>query len=122
MLWFTKKWKTKFWFRSRSRFLYWNGIFYKSELFEKNIGMFDFVILDVYIALKRYCLGWWNYSGYALRYAIFYAVLIWILEFQRLMQVHRYKHLQDYRKPFSSCKPNEEWPRIALSWYNENEK
>ena len=21
-----------------------------------------------------------------------------------------YKYLQDYRKPFSSCKPNEEWP------------
>ena len=38
------------------------------------------------------------------------------------MQVHRYKYLQDYRRPCSSCKPNKEWPDIALPCYNENEK
>ena len=38
------------------------------------------------------------------------------------MQVHRHKYLQDYRRPFSSCKPNEEWPYIALTCYNESEE
>ena len=27
-----------------------------SELFEKNVGMLDFVILDIDLALNRYCL------------------------------------------------------------------
>ena len=48
-----------------------------------------------------------------------YAVFIWNTG---LMQVYRYKYLQDYRKPFSSCKTNEEWPHAALPCYNENEK
>ena len=38
------------------------------------------------------------------------------------MQVHGCKYLQDYRRPFSSCKPNEEWPHVALPCYNESEK
>ena len=38
------------------------------------------------------------------------------------MQVHRYKYLQDYRRPFSSCKSNKEWPHIALPCYIESEK
>ena len=64
-----KKKKTKFWFRNRSGFLYWNEI-YNSELFEKNVGMLGFLILDVDLALYRYCLWSWDYSAYALRYAI----------------------------------------------------
>ena len=36
------------------------------------------------------------------------------------MQVHRYKYLLDYRKPFSSCEPNEEWPHITLLCSNES--
>ena len=51
-----------------------------------------------------------------------YAVFIWILGFQWLMQFHQYKSLQDYRRPFSICKPNEEWPHIALPCHNEREK
>ena len=27
----------------------------------------------------------------------------------------------DYKRPFSSCKSNEEWPHIALQCYNESE-
>ena len=38
------------------------------------------------------------------------------------MQVHGYKYLQDCKRPFSSCKPNEEWTHIALLCYNESEK
>ena len=38
-----------------------------------------------------------------------------------IMQLRQYKHLQDQRRPFSSCKPYEEWPHIALHCYNENE-
>ena len=34
----------------------------------------------------------------------------------------RYRHLQDYRRPFSSCKSNEEWPYITIPYYNESEK
>ena len=37
------------------------------------------------------------------------------------MQV-RYKYLQDCRRSFSSCKPNEEWLHTALALYNEKEK
>ena len=29
------------------------------------------------------------------------------------MQVHGYKYLQDCRRPFGSCKPNEEWTHIT---------
>lgn len=36
------------------------------------------------------------------------------------MQVQEYNYLQDYREPFSSSKPNEEWPHIALHYYNES--
>ena len=32
------------------------------------------------------------------------------------------KYLQDYRRPFTSCKPNEGWTHIALHCYNESEK
>ena len=36
----------------------------------KNIGMLDFVILAIDLALNRYCLWSWDYSAHALRYAI----------------------------------------------------
>ena len=39
-----------------------------------------------------------------------------------MMQVHGYKFLQDYRRPFSRWKPNEEWTHVTLPCYNENEK
>ena len=38
------------------------------------------------------------------------------------MQVHGWNYLQDYRRPFNTCKPNEEWTVIALTYYNESEK
>ena len=92
----------------------------------------DFVILDIDLALNTYCLWSWDYSSHALRYAILffikgfainkYAVFIWILGFQWFMQVHQYKYLHDYRRPFSSSKPNEEWPHIALPRHNKSEK
>ena len=31
------------------------------------------------------------------------------------------KYPRDYGRPFISCKPNEEWPHIALPYYNERE-
>ena len=61
---------TKSRFRNRLRFLYWNEILHNLELFEKNVGMLDFVILDINLALNRYCLWSWDYSAHALRYAI----------------------------------------------------
>ena len=36
----------------------------------KNVGMLDFVILDIDLVLNRYCLWSWDYSSHALRYAI----------------------------------------------------
>ena len=33
-------------------------------------------------------------------------------------EVHQYKYLKCYRRPFSSCNPNKEWPNIALHRYN----
>ena len=36
----------------------------------KNIGMLDFVILAIDLALNRYCLWSWDYSAHALHYAI----------------------------------------------------
>ena len=38
------------------------------------------------------------------------------------MQVHRYKYLQDYGKPFSGCKPNKKWPHRGLPCYKETEE
>ena len=49
---------------------YWNEILYNSEMFEKNVGMLDFVILDIDLALNRYCLRSWSRSAHALLYAI----------------------------------------------------
>ena len=51
-----------------------------------------------------------------------YAVFMWTLGFSWLIQVHGYKYLQDYRRLFSSCKPNKELTHIALTCYNESEK
>ena len=31
------------------------------------------------------------------------------------MQVDEYKYFQDYGRPFTSCKPNEEWMHMALT-------
>ena len=69
-----------------------------------------------------YCIFWKKPLLLACVVVSKYVVFIWILEFQWLMQVHQYKYLQDYRRPFSRCKPNEEWPHIALLRYNESEK
>ena len=84
--------------------------------------MLDFVIIETDLALNRYFLWPWDYSAHALYYAFWknllllacfvvikYAVFIWILEFQWLMQVHGHKYLQDYRRPFRpvSQKKNE---------------
>ena len=38
------------------------------------------------------------------------------------MQVDGYSYLQNYRRPFSSCKPNKEWTHKALTCFNESEK
>ena len=51
-----------------------------------------------------------------------YAIFLWIVGFQWLMQIDRYNYLQDYRRPFSSCKSNKEWTYITLTCYNESEK
>ena len=37
-------------------YIFINEILYSSELFEKFVGMLDFVILDIVLALNRYCL------------------------------------------------------------------
>ena len=70
---YLKREKTKSWFRSRSRFLYWNETLYNSDLFGKKVDMLDFVILDV--ALNRCCLLSRNYSARVLRYANFFLTL-----------------------------------------------
>ena len=102
---------------------------YYSILFEKNVGMLDFVILDLGLALNRYCIIRLLSTYTALCYCVFWkkllllacivvskcAVFIWILGFQWLVQVHGYKYLQDYRTPFSRCKSNEKWTHKALT-------
>ena len=94
----------------------------------------NFVILDIDLALNSYCVWLWDYSAHALPYAIVfflllacfvvikYVVFIWIVGLQWLMKVDGYKYLHDYWRPFSSCKPNEKWPHITLTCYNESEK
>ena len=107
-------------------------------MFEKDVGMQSFVISDIDLAPSRYCLWSWEYPVHALRYSfgvfwnkllllacfvvIKYALFISILKLQCLMNVHGYDYLQDYRRPFSSCKPNKEWPHIGLPCCNESEK
>ena len=106
---------------------------YYSELFEKNVSILNFMILNIDLALSRYCLWSWDYLAHALHYAIVffekkllllaclavvkYAAFIWILAFQWLMQDDGYKYLQDFRRPFSSFKSNEEWTHIALTFF-----
>ena len=102
------------------------------DCLKKCVGILDFVILDIDLAFNRYCLWSWDYSPHALRYSIVffwkkllllacfiwkYAVFMWILGFQWLIQVYWYTCLQVYRKPCSSCKPKEEWRHIALPCY-----
>ena len=58
--------------KSLSRFLYWSDILYNSELFEKNVDMFDFVILDIDLALIRYRSWSWGYSAHAPSYYNYY--------------------------------------------------
>ena len=125
--WF-EKWKNKI-LISKSleiSLLKWNSIQFR--IIWKNVGILDFVTLDIDLVLKRYCLWSWYYSAHTLRYAIVffekafvisffivikYAVFIRILGFQKLMQVDGYKYLQDYRRLFSSCKPNEKLTYIT---------
>ena len=45
-----------------------------------------------------------------------------MLGLQRLMQVHGDNYLQDYGRPFGSCKSNKELTHIALPCDNESEK
>ena len=54
---------------------------YNSELFEKNVGMLDFVILDIDLACNRYCLWSWDYSTHALRYAVVFWKKLLLLDF-----------------------------------------
>ena len=51
----SKNEKTKSSVRSRSKSLYSNYI-YNFELFEQNVGMLNFVILGIDLALSRDCL------------------------------------------------------------------
>ena len=72
-----------------------------------------------------YCVFWKKLLLLACVVVSKYAVFIWILGFQCLMQVYWYKYLQDYRnwrKPFSTWKSIEEWQHIALHSWNESEK
>ena len=69
-----------------------------------------------------YCVFWKKLLLLACFFVIKYAVFMWMLGFQWLMQVHGYKYLQDYRRPFNSCKPNEEWTHVALTCYNESKE
>ena len=50
-----KKWKNKI-LISKSLKIFFIEILYNSELFEKNAGMLDVVILDIDLAFNRYCL------------------------------------------------------------------
>ena len=101
----SKNEKTRSWFCSRTKFLYWNDISYNSELFEKKVDMLNFVILDIHLGLSRYCLQLRNFWKRFLLLACFavskYAIFIWILGFQWLIQVHRCKYLQHCRRPYS---------------------
>ena len=54
---------------------------YNSELFEKNVGMLDFVILDIDLACNRYCLWSWDYSTHVLRYAVVFWKKLLLLDF-----------------------------------------
>ena len=117
----SKNERTKFWFPNRSRVLYWNEILCNSELFEENVGMLNFVILDIDLAFNSYwllfmimrllstysvlcyCVFWKKPLLLACFVVIKYAAIIWILLFQSLTQVGGYKYL-----PCSSCRPNEE--------------
>ena len=123
-----KKWKNKI-LISKSLEISLLKWAYYSILFEKNVGMLDFVILDLGLALNRYCIIRLLSTYTALCYCVFWkkllllacivvskcAVFIWILRFQWLVQVHGYKYLQDYRTPFSRCKSNEKWTHKALT-------
>ena len=54
---------------------------YNSELFEKNVGMLDFVILDIDLACNRYCLWSWDYSTHVPRYAVVFWKKLLLLDF-----------------------------------------
>ena len=41
-----------------------------SELFEKNVHILDFAILDIDLALNRYCLWSCDYSPHVLNHAV----------------------------------------------------
>ena len=94
------------WKSLKISFLKWK--LYNSELFERNVGMLDFVILDIDLPSNSYCLwSWYSWQMQADRYKT---------------QFYTYKYLQEYKRPFSSCKPNEKWTHIVLTCYNESEK
>ena len=97
----------------------------------ENVDMLIGIVSDHQITQQMYCVMLLFFSCFFLKKAFVilacfvvskYAVFIWILGFQWLMQFHQYKSLQDYRQPFSICKPNEEWPHIVLPCHNESEK
>ena len=62
--------KINSWFRSLSRFLYWNGTLRNSDFFENSAVIFDFAILDTDLALNKYGLWSCDNSAHALPNAI----------------------------------------------------
>ena len=49
----SKNEKTKSWSGSRSKLFYLNDILYNPELFQKDVGLLNFLVLDIDLALKR---------------------------------------------------------------------
>ena len=64
-----EKWKNNILILKSLKIFLLKYILCNLELFDKNVGMLDFVILDIDLALNRYCLRSWSWS-HALRYAI----------------------------------------------------
>ena len=71
--------------KSLSRFLYWSDILYNSELFEKNVDMFDFVILDIDLALIRY--RSWSWGTQHMRWVIIIITIFWNISFSFLPHI-----------------------------------
>ena len=97
------------------------------------------MILEIDLALDRYCLWSWDYLAHILRYAFVffeksfcYSLVLLLVNmgylFEYWCSIGWYKFMDvsifkiKYRRPSSRCKPNEEWPHIALPCYNESEK
>ena len=66
----SKNERTKSWFPSclEISLLKWHITQFK--IIWENVGMLNFIILNIDFALNSYCLWSWDYSAHALRYAI----------------------------------------------------